>query len=44
MIYRRHKPPLSRLAAWRRLGRNSLYYAPRPVPAVDLVVMRRIDE
>jgi putative transposase len=44
MIDRGHKLPLSRQAALLRLGRSSLYYAPRPVPAADLAVMRRIDE
>jgi putative transposase len=44
MIDRRHELPLSRQAERLRLGRSSLYYAPRPVPAVDLAVMRRIDE
>ena len=44
MINRDHKLPLSRQAALLRLGRSSLYYAPRPVPAADLAVMRRIDE
>ena len=44
MIDRDHKLPLSRQAALLRLGRSSLYYAPRPVPAADLAVMRRIDE
>ena len=44
MIDRDHKLPLSRQAALLRLGRGSLYYAPRPVPAADLAVMRRIDE
>ena len=44
MIDRDHKLPLSRQAALLRLGRSSLYYAQRPVPAADLAVMRRIDE
>jgi putative transposase len=44
MIDRGHKLPLSRQAALLRLGRSSLYYAPKPVPAADLMVMRRIDE
>jgi putative transposase len=44
MIDRDHKLPLSRQAALLRLGRGSLYYAPRPVSAADLAVMRRIDE
>ena len=44
MIDRGHELPLSRQAALLRLGRSSLYYAPRPVPAADLAMMRRIDE
>jgi putative transposase len=44
MIDRMHELPLSRQAALLRLGRSSLYYAPRAVPAADLAVMRRIDE
>jgi putative transposase len=44
MIDRDHKLPLSRQAALLRLGRSSLYYVPRPEPAPDLAVMRRIDE
>jgi putative transposase len=44
MIDRDHKLPLSRQAALLRLGRSGLYYAPRPVSAADLAVMRRIDE
>jgi len=44
MIDRGHELPLTRQAALLRLGRSSLYYAPRPVPAGELAVMRRIDE
>ena len=44
MIDRSHELPLSRQAALLRLGRCSLYYTPRPVPAGELAVMRRIDE
>ena len=44
MIDRGHELPLARQAALLRLGRGSLYYAPRPVPAAELAVMRRIDE
>ncbi len=44
MIDRGHELPLSRRAALLGLGRGSLYYAPRPVPAGELAVMRRIDE
>jgi putative transposase len=39
MIDRSHKLPLSRQAALLHLGRGSLYYAPRPVPAGELAVM-----
>ena len=44
MIDRGHELPLTRQVALLRLGRSSLYYAPRPVPAGELAVMRRIDE
>ncbi len=44
MIDRGHKLPLTRQAELLRLGRGSLYYVPRPVPAGELAVMRRIDE
>ena len=45
MIDRSHGlPPLRRQAAVLRLSRSTLYYEPRPVPAADLAVMRRIDE
>ena len=43
MIDRGHDLPLGRQAALLKLGRGSLPYAPRPVPAADLVIMRRID-
>ena len=36
--------PLRRQAEVLRLSRSSLYYEPRPVPAADLAIMRRIDE
>jgi putative transposase len=44
MIDRRHELPLVRQAEVLGLSRGSLYYQPRPVPAADLAVMRRIDE
>jgi len=44
MIDRGHGLPLRRQAAVLRLSRSSLYYEPRPVPAADLAIMRRIDE
>jgi putative transposase len=43
MIDRGHDLPLFRQADLLQLGRSSLYYAPRPVPAADLAIMRRID-
>jgi putative transposase len=44
MINRSHDLPLVRQAELLRLSRSSLYYEPRPVPAVELAIMRRIDE
>ena len=35
--------PLARQAALLRLSRSQLYYEPRPVPAAELAIMRRID-
>jgi putative transposase len=43
MIDRTHELPLVRQADLLRLSRSSLYYAPRPVPAAELGIMRRID-
>jgi putative transposase len=43
MIDRTHELPLARQAALLRLSRSQLYYEPRPVPAAELAVMRRID-
>ena len=44
MIDRNHNLPLTRQAELLQLSRSSLYYAPRPVSAADLAIMRRIDE
>ena len=44
MIDRDHDVPLKRQAELLRLSRSSVYYRPRPVPAADLAIMRRIDE
>jgi putative transposase len=44
MIDRGHALPLLRQAELLRLSRSSMYYEPRPVPAAELAVMRRIDE
>ncbi|HWA43126.1 MAG TPA: IS3 family transposase [Hypericibacter adhaerens] len=43
MIDRDHALPLKRQAALLRLSRSTVYYQPRPVPAADLAIMRRID-
>ena len=42
MIDRGHGLPLRRQAEVLRLSRSSLYYQPRPVPAADLAIMRRM--
>ena len=44
MIDRAHRLPLKRQAELLRLSRGSLYYDPRPVSAVALAIMRRLDE
>jgi putative transposase len=44
MIERSHDLPLVRQAELLRLSRSTLYYEPQPVPAAELVIMRRIDE
>jgi len=43
MIDRDHELPLARQAELLRLSRSNLYYEPRPVPAAELAIMRRID-
>jgi putative transposase len=44
MIDREHDLSLVRQAALLQVSYSSLYYEPRPVPAVELAIMRRIDE
>jgi len=44
MIERGHDLPLGRQAERLGLSRSPLYYQPRPVPAAELAIMRRIDE
>ena len=44
MIDRGHDLPLVRQADLLRLSRSTLYYEPRPVPAAERAIMRRIDE
>jgi putative transposase len=44
MIDRAHDLPISKQAEVLNVSRGSVYYLPRPVPATDLALMRRIDE
>jgi len=44
MIDRDHDVPLKRQAELLQLSRSTVYYRPRPVPAAELAIMRRIDE
>ena len=44
MIDRDHDLSVARQARVLNIGRGSVYYKPRPVPAGDLAIMRRIDE
>ena len=44
MIDRSHDLPVTRQAKALNVSRGSVYYAPRPVSAGDLAIMRRIDE
>ena len=44
MIDRVHALPVTRQARELGISRGSVYYLPRPVPASDLAIMRRIDE
>ena len=44
MIDRRHALSITRQASVLGISRGSVYYLPRPVPAADLALMRRIDE
>ncbi len=44
MIDRQHDLPVSRQAKELGISRGSIYYLPRATSAVDLALMRRIDE
>jgi len=44
MIDRAHDLPIGKQAEALNISRGSVYYLPRPVPAADLALMRRIDE
>src|SRR5271155_4936270 len=43
MIDREHDLPIAKQAEILRISRGSVYYLPRPVPATDLEVLRRLD-
>ena len=44
MIDREHGLPIAKQAKALGISRGSVYYLPRPVPAADLAIMRRMDE
>ena len=44
MIDRSHPLPITKQAKGLGISRGSVYYLPRPVPAADLAIMRRMDE
>jgi putative transposase len=44
MIDRSHALPITQQAQALGISRGSVYYLPRPVPATDLTLMRRMDE
>jgi len=44
MIDRSHPLPITKQAKALGIGRGRVYYLPRPVPAADLAIMRRMDE
>ena len=43
MIDREHDLPITKQAEVLRISRGSVYYLPRPVPEVDLAIMRQLD-
>src|SRR2546430_683320 len=43
MIMREHDLPISQQADALNISRGSVYYLPRPVSALDLAIMRRLD-
>jgi putative transposase len=44
MIDREHDLSIAKQAEVLNLSRSTVYYQPRPVPAADLAIMRRLDE
>ena len=43
MIDRKHDLSITKQAEILRISRGSVYYLPRPVPDVDLAIIRRLD-
>jgi hypothetical protein len=43
MIIREHDLPITKQAEVPNVSRGSVYYLPRPVSAIDLEIMRRLD-
>jgi len=44
MIDRQHDLSITKQVEALGISRSSVYYVPRPVPAADLAIMRRMDE
>ena len=44
MIDRQHDLSITKQAEALGISRSSVYYVPRPVPAAELAIMRRMDE
>jgi putative transposase len=44
MIDRQHGLSITKQAEALGISRSSVYYLPRPVPAAELAIMRRMDE
>ena len=44
MIDRKHELPITKQAEVLSVSRSAVYYLPRPVPAADLGIMRRLDQ
>jgi putative transposase len=43
MIDRQHDLPITKQAEVLCISRSSVYYLPRPMPAADIAIMRRLD-
>ena len=44
MIDRQHALPMTQQCHLLEIARSSIYYAPQPIPAADLALMRQLDE